>query len=139
MAAPELICRAIEIDFKRFSKAELSILEAELFSKMYSELKEFFRKQLKDYFELMKFNIEMENNMLDTHFMSNLVNDILITQQYTIEGIACYTNSFEEVIVDIASGKNLYPSFPLGRKIIDLHRSVRPKLYEEIIKRIISA
>jgi hypothetical protein len=136
MAAPELMYRQVRIDTAKLSKVEIILIEAELLLRLYSWLKEFFRDKLKNFFILKRFTIEMENNMLDHEFISNIINDILITQQYTIEGIASYTQSHEEVIIDILTGKNSDPSFYLARKLIDLHRSVRPKLYTEIFKNI---
>jgi hypothetical protein len=112
------------------------IAEAEILSQVYTHLRNYFQDQFKNYFYIMKFTAEMENNMLDTNFIPNLINDILNSKQYTLEGIACYTYSFEEVIADIVSGKNYEPTFLLGRKIIDLHRSVRPELYQQIIRKI---
>lgn len=136
MTAPELMCRIIGINLSKLSKAEILIAEAEFLSHLYDELRENFRIKFKRYFNLMKFSVEIENEMLDANFFSCLVNDILITNQYTVEGIAYYTNSFEDVIEDIAAGKNIHPSFSLARQIIDLHRTVRPSLYKEIINKI---
>jgi hypothetical protein len=137
MSAPELLCKMIGFDIKNLSKKEILILEANFFSGVCMELNEHFRMKFKNYFCLMKFTLEMENKMLDANFISNLVNDILNSNEYSVQGIAYYTHTFEEVISDIASGINDAPSFPLGRKIIDLHKTVRPGLYREIMKKLL--
>ncbi len=76
--------------------------------------------------------------MLEGNFIRLVINDILLTEEYTVQGIACYTQTPEDVIYDIAMGNNLAPSFPLSRKIIEIHRSIRPDLYSNILKKILS-
>jgi hypothetical protein len=137
MSISESMFGLIGINPRKFlSSIEILILEAELITRIHDELREFFREKYKDYFQLMKFSIKMENRMLNKNLISNLVKDILISQQYTSEGIAYYANTFEEVINDIASGINIDPSFPLGHRIIELHRTVRPNLYRELMRKI---
>ena len=54
-----------------------------------------------------------------------------------MEGIAYYTQATTDVIFDIVSGRNPAPSFVLLHRILKLHRTVRPNLYNEIMKKII--
>ncbi|HLB57860.1 MAG TPA: hypothetical protein VJL60_03500 [Gammaproteobacteria bacterium] len=137
MAAVEPFCRLIGIYSTELSKKEIFILEAVIFTHIYEELNALFKLQHKNYFHLIKFNEEMENAMLEANFVRCLINDILSTGEYSLSGIANYTNIPEDVIYEIASGINTNPSLVFSRKIIELHRSVRPQLYQEIVNKII--
>ena len=80
----------------------------------------------------------MENIMLEECLIKYIINDILSTEEYSLSGIAYYTNSPEDVIYEIAMGNNTNPSLFLSKKIIELHRSVRPYLYHELIKKVVA-
>jgi hypothetical protein len=134
----ELLCHMTGFTPYKLSKNENQIVEAELFTRICDELKNLFKIYYQNYFNLMKLNTEMENTMLESTFMQNIINDILTTEEYTLEGIAYYTQSPEEVIIDILTGKNQTPSLQLARKIIEIHRTLRPELYSTLIKKIIS-
>lgn len=138
MPAIEPLCYSIGINPNKFSKAENLLLEAVLFSQLCEELKQTFKKEHKEYFRVMKFNKEMENIMLEAEFARYLIKDILSTDEYSLSGIACYTRSPQDIIYEIVVGKNNNPSSSLLRKIIELHRMVRPELYREIIKKILN-
>lgn len=123
---------------KKLSREENLFLEIELFMQLCSELKAHFQQQYKDYFKLLKLDINAEEKMLETNFLRYIINDILRTEQYSLAGIALYTDTSEDVICDLISGLNTRPSLPLSKKVIELHRSVRPVLYNEMMKRIIN-
>jgi hypothetical protein len=78
----------------------------------------------------------MENGVMEDSLVRCVINDILSTEEYTLAGIACYTQTPEEVIYEVAMGQNTSPSALLLRKIIELHRSVRSDLYRAIMKKI---
>jgi hypothetical protein len=137
MPAIEFLYDYLEIEHHKFSQVEKIILEMELFTKVCNEISNVYRIRYKEYFNLIKFNLEMERAMLDSNLIANVINDILLTGEYSLAGIALYTQIPEDVICDIATGKNQEPSLPLSRKIIELHRSVRPKLYQGIIQKAI--
>ena len=137
MAAIIPLFQLMQIDISKLSKHELIILEAELFIHICEKLKEVFREQHKDYFRLMKLTKEMENSMLETSFVSLIIKDILSTQEYTLQGIAEYTNFHEDVLVDVIAGRNVCPSSVFLKRIIELHRSVRSELYQAIMKKIV--
>jgi hypothetical protein len=67
-----------------------------------------------------------------------ILNDILSTKEYTIEGIARYTNTHEDIINELASGLNRKPLAIFFRKIIELHKLVRKDLYQSISNKIIN-
>ena len=84
----------------------------------------------------MKFTIEMEDTMLDTDFIRLVINDILSTNEQTLEGIAHYINIHEDILHEIISGRNTNPSAIILQRTIDLHRSVRTEFYRGIINKI---
>jgi len=137
MSAIEPLYRLFGIEHD-VTKDKGQILEADFIIQLYKGLNENFRSQYKNYFRLMKFNQEMENAMLESNFMQNIINDVVSTGEYTLEGIAHYTNIPEEVVREIATGKNTNPSFQSSRRIIELHRTVRLNLYKEIVKNVLS-
>lgn len=136
MSTRELFCRFTGINTSNFSKEEIFILELILFIRLYEELKEIFKAQHRNYFRLIKMNAEKENAMIEEKFIRHVINDILSTEEYTLPGIAYYTQTPEDVVYDVAIGSNTDPSSTLFRKIIKLHQSVRPELYREILKKI---
>lgn len=136
MAAMELMCHLVGVDPSKLSKEETLILEAELFACICKELKEIFREQYRDYFRLMKFTVERENAMLEANFVRFVIKDILSTEEYDLSGVACYTDTHEDVIHEVVDGRNTNPSATLLRRCIDLHRSVRRDLYRTLMKKI---
>jgi hypothetical protein len=132
------LCNLICINHLKFSKEEHLLLEAELFIRVCNELKESFREQYKNYFRLMKYTLEKENTMLEANLIRLIIKDILSTGEYTLEGIACYTDTHEDIISELASGLNTKPLATWLRKIIELHRSVRRELYQAIGKKVAS-
>lgn len=138
MAAVEPLCNVIDINSKLLSREENLIVEAELFIRVCDELRDLFKVFNKEYLRLLKLDYERENMMIEADFLRHVVQDILMSKEYSVEGIAYYTQIPEEVITDLMLGKNAEPSLPLSRKIIDLHRSVRPNLYREIMKKVAS-
>lgn len=136
MAAMEPLCHLIGINSKKFSKEEFKLLEAEIFIRIYDELKEIFRKKYKDFSYLIKLTINQENTMLEKNFTQIILNDILSTEEYTLQGIAHYTDIPEDVIHELASGLNTKPLVTCLRKVIELHRLVRRELYQSIGKKI---
>jgi hypothetical protein len=136
MSALELLCHVIGVDSQKLTKEETLLLEAELFYQLCDALKEILNMQFKDYFQLFKFNSEMEDAVIEANFMRCIINDILSSETYTLSGIAFYTQTPEDIIYELAAGSNTSPSFYLSRKIIELHRSVRPELYRDILKKI---
>lgn len=136
MSATEMLCQLIGIMPGKLSREEMLILEAEVFFRVYDGIKEVIRIENKDYFRLMKLDQDMENRMIEDNFIRCIINDIIATGEYSLSGIAYYTHTPEDVIYEIVLGRNRNPSIILSQKIIEIHRSVRPNLYHEIIKKI---
>jgi len=137
MPAQQTLSNAVFlVDDIKLAKQEYMILEAELFIRLYEELKEIIKNENKDYFRLLKINYEKEKSMIETNFIRCIINDILSTEEYTLSGIAYYTDTPEEIIIDVASGRNTSPTFSLSQKVMALHRSVRSELYNNIFGKI---
>src|SRR3990167_4180813 len=97
MSAMEPLCHLFGTNHRYFSKEENILLEAELFVRVCEELKFILRDNLKNYFCVLKFTTEMENAMLESNFARLILQDILSTDDYTLNGIAHYTNTHEDV------------------------------------------
>lgn len=136
MATIELLSCFLGVNPKYLSKEEKLILEADLLGNICKELKEVFREQYSNYFHLMKFNTEMEEKMLDMNYIRWAITDILLTGEYTLSGIAYYTETPEEVVYEVALGSNLRPTAIFLQRVIELHRQVKHDLYISIRKKI---
>lgn len=137
MPAMEPLCYLMGSDPKYFSKEEYRFLEIKLFFEICHELKELFREQYKAFFQLLKLTSKQEDTMLEQNFIQFILKDILYSGEYTLEGIARYTDIHEDVIQDLASGLNTQPVASYLRKIIELHRSVRIELYQAISQKLL--
>ena len=135
MSAIQPLCYLIGISPSKLSKEENLILEAELFICICNALKEHHRAEHKNYFRSIKLTIEMEEVMLETNFVRLIIRDILLTEEYTLDGIAHYTGTHKDIVDEIFAGHNTSPSATFLRKLIELHRSVRHELYNMIIKK----
>lgn len=138
MPATEPLIQLIGINPIKLSKEENILLEVEFFSRICEELKKVFQQQHREHSLLMKFNTEMENTMLESKLTRFIIQDILSTGEYTLAGIAYYTQTHEDVLYEIYGEFNLEPSATLLRKILELHRMVRRDLYQKITKKIVS-
>ncbi|TAK76073.1 MAG: hypothetical protein EPO11_04720 [Gammaproteobacteria bacterium] len=137
MAAIEFLCKDIGVDPRNFSKEELLFLEAELFFHVCNELKLLFKENYRNYFRLLRINPEVEEEMIESNFLRYVISDILSTEAYTLSGIALYARVPEEVVYELISGNNTNPSLSLARKIIELHKSVRPDVYRKILLKVV--
>jgi hypothetical protein len=59
----------------------------------------------------------------------------LSTGEYSLQGIAYYTGTHEDVMQELASGLNTKPLATVLQKIIELHKTVRHNLYYAIGKK----
>jgi hypothetical protein len=84
----------------------------------------------------MKLTIETENIMIESKLVFLIIEDILATGEYNLSGIAHYTNTDEEIIEELLIKHDTNPSALFFRKLINLHRSVKRELYDEIIKKL---
>ena len=73
--------------------------------------------------------------MLEANLARMLIQDILATEEYTITGIAYYTNTHADIIDEVMMGCNTNPSALLFRKLVELHGAVRRELYRTLLKK----
>lgn len=136
MSTMEPLSSLVGIKSSGLSKEESCLFEADLFIRICEELKEMFREQRRDYFCLMRLTREKENAVLEDYFIRLIINDILSTEEYTLDGIANYTNTPKDVVEDVLTGQNKSPSALFLRRLIELHRNIRHSLYLTIMKKI---
>jgi hypothetical protein len=137
MPAMESLSTLIGICPDMVSKKTNRLLNTELFYQIYLALQSCLKKRYLPYLKLTKVSKELEKIMIDNKFMCEIVNDILATGTYTLEGIALYTQTTEDDIYEIASGINQNPSIFLSIKILELHREAQADLYKMMITDII--
>lgn len=137
MAAIEKLCHLLGGNPKYLSYEENLLLEADLFTQICHTLETLYKT------EINQFSVNTKAGktifMLETQLLSFVINDILRTEDYSLTGIAYQTQIPEEVIYDILIGKNHSPSLDTSRRIIDLHRSVRPELYRAVIRKVLES
>jgi hypothetical protein len=136
MSAKEPLSQLMGITSAHLTFDEKCFLEADLFYHVCEELKFYFKSQYKQYIRLLKSNIDKENTMLDNDFARLIIKDILLTEEYTLDGIACYANTHTDVVYDIALGYNVSPSAAFVQRVIALHRMVKPEIYRSILKKV---
>lgn len=132
MSQIEYIHQLAGIDSSQLESDEILLLEAAMLNGLCNEL----AMRYQDNFNYHKENLQEMTNMINKHFIYFITHDLINSNDYTIEGIANYSNIPEEVIVDIVIGTNNNPSIDVTRKIIELHRLARPDLYKRIINKI---
>lgn len=108
---------------KKLSKEESRLLEAALFWSLCNELNHS--------------TIIEDTDMSDENLVRCLINDLMNTGDYSLPGLACYTDTPEEVVHDIAAGINKRPSLFLARRVIELHKVARKEVYTKILDKIL--
>jgi hypothetical protein len=134
MATMEYLCSLAGINPCRLSKEENLLLEAILTCTFCDELTQFYQKMMPTYF--IKKHQEKDDKMVHSNVINLILQDLLRSNDYTITGVATYSNVPEEVIYDIAIGNNNNPSLEVSRKIIELHRNARVDLYQKVMQKI---
>lgn len=115
----------------QLSKDEILLLEAVLLNSVCNELSSQYQLNSNH-----RENNQEKTSMKNDHFILLIIQDLINSNDYTISGIASYSNTPEEVIIDIILGHNTNPSIEVSRKIIELHRIARPNLYKQILNKI---
>lgn len=136
MAALEPLYHLLEEPQKKLSKIEILLTEVILFLQLEPAL----NKKIQSTYDLSKGhfhdNQHKESMMIENNFVRNMIEDILSTEEYSLDGIAFHLNIPEEVLSDILIGYNQSPSLSLARKIMELHKYVRRDLYHHLVKKI---
>ena len=71
---------------------------------------------------------------MEENFARSFIQSMLSSGGYTLQGIARYTNTPEDVLLEIIAGRNPYPSAVFLRKLIELDRTERRDFYHTIVK-----
>lgn len=121
---------------KSLSKIETLFLESILFDEICNNLIMLIKEYHQPYFRLIHLNKYKESNMIEGQLIRFIINDILSSGEYTLSGIAYYTDTPEDIIYDIATGDNPNPSLLLAKKLLAIHRSIKPDFYRELFYHI---
>lgn len=113
---------AFGISRKLLSKEEMFLLDALLLDALCGELTGLLKEEYK--------------MVLDKNVINLMLQDLIRSEDYTIGGVAAYTDVPEEVVYDIAIGSITNPSLDVSRKIIKLHMGARPALYTRVMQKI---
>lgn len=126
---------AVTENINYLSKPEQNIFKAYLLNHLYQNARQLCQMYYLQYFKFLK-NHYQEDEMIDAGVIRFLINDIIATEEYSLEGVANYLRVPLDVVVDLVTGININPSLALSTKIIELHTTVRKTVYGEIIKKI---
>lgn len=133
MAAVIPLYDSLEIDLDGLGSQQRAFIDTVLFFDLCEKMQNRILAGYKTYFNAIKQNAEKEKIMLEENIMSCILNDILSTKEYTLAGVAYYTDTPEEILLDLSAGVNSNPTFSLSRRLMDLHRMVKPQLYSVLL------
>lgn len=136
MAALEKLSHFVGIDSKKFTKQENCILEAELYIRVHQEIWHAYKARNKNSFYLILTIFGKEDTIMELYVIRSLINDLLKSEAYTLSGIAYYTQAPEEMIEDLYIGHKLSPAIVFIRKLIELHKLIKPDMYQNIRKKL---
>ncbi len=116
-----------------FSKNERKLLKLFLLGKLHQIFYELFQNQLSE-----KKNFLMEEYYtMDSKIIRFLINNLVATGEYTMEGVAYYTRIPFDVIYEAACGITNEFSINFWVKIVDLFMKAHPKIEEILIDKLI--
>lgn len=130
----EYLCCVAGVDPKKLSREENLLLEVVLICEVCDELMQVYQVTVPE--NLRKNFKEKEVMIVHGNVINLIVQDLIKSNDYTITGVAAYSNVPEEVIYDIAIGNNNNPSLEVARKIIELHKTARAELYQRVMQKI---
>lgn len=136
MAALEPLYQLLAMPEKKMSKNEMLLTEVILFLQLESALNKTIQHTHRVHERFIEDHCDKEIMMQDTNFVKNMIEDILSTEEYSLEGIAYHLKIPEEILSDILVGYNQSPSLTLARQIMEVHKCVRRDLYHHLLKKI---
>lgn len=136
MSATDLLSCVFRLDTRKLTHTEKVRLEARFISLIYQEFQKHFRSRCDDLMSVFNSIDAMEENMYRMNFVGEMINDILMTEEYSLSGIACHTRIPEEVLYDVVAGLNTNPTLDLSRRIFELHATVKKDFYTALLKKI---
>lgn len=72
---------------------------------------------------------DKEIDMIEHYYLQFIINDILATGEYTLEGISHSTRIPIDILTDILTGVNKVPSYQTVFLLLDFHFSVKTNEY----------
>lgn len=131
----EQFCEYLGINISFLSAEERAYLEVDIFMRLCEEVRKYFMEEYSGYFALTDVFLK-EINLLDLRFIHFILNQILKTEEYSLNEIAYYTYTPVEIIYEIIMGKNERPPGIFIVKLMELHRVVMRDLYLQIRKKL---
>lgn len=122
------------VSILKFSvKNERKILKAVLLGRLHQLFCELFEDAMPD----KKNNYSMECYAMDSKIIQLLLQGIIETGEYTLEGIAYYTHIPFDVIYDAACGISDQFSITPWARVVDLYMQVKPEVANVLIERLL--
>lgn len=120
------------ITIKYSAKNERKVLQVVLLSYLQKILCDLFGIRIQD-----EENISMECYVMDSKIMQLLIQGIIETGEYTLEGIAYYTRIPFDVIYEAACGISNQFSITPWARVVDLYMQVKPDIAQVLIDKLL--
>ncbi len=117
---------------KLFEKKERKLLKVFLLSRIHQLFFDYFKNQLE-----LDTNFSMECYAMDNKLIQFLINGIIKTGEYTLEGISYHTHIPFDIIFDAVCGINNQFSMTLWIKIINLYLEVNPDITNHLVDQLL--
>ena len=112
---------------------ERTLLKAVLLSRIHHLVSELFNRSIQPN---INNNVSMESYIMDSKILQLLIQGIVDTGEYTLEGISFYTKIPFDVIYDTACGINSHLSVTTWTKIVDLYMQVKPEVAQVLCEKL---
>jgi len=123
---------------KSFSKNERKLLKAFLISYLHKLFCKIFYEKFQSAF-VNNIDYTMESYAMDGKIIQVLINEIIETGEYTLEGIANYTRIPLDIIVDASFCNSNKLSITPWARIVDLYMQVKPEMSGLFFEKLIEA
>lgn len=117
-----------------FKENEFQVLKFFLLGFLHKLFCEIFRNQI----DCNQYNCSMESYAMDSQIIQGIINGIIETGEYTLEGIAYYTEIPFDVIYDAALGVHNHFSITPWAKIANLYLQVKPDITQLLIDKLLA-
>ena len=114
-------------------KVERKFLKAFLLGRLHQLFFEVFREKMQCHHN----NFSMECYAVDSKIIQFIIQDIIETGHYTLEGIAYHTHIPFDVIYDAACGLNNQFSITPWARIVGLYLQVKPEVAQELTAKLL--
>lgn len=119
--------------FRFSAKSERKMLKAILLGQLHQLLSGLFRNKI----QFDQNNSSMECYAMDSKIIQLLIQSIVETGEYSLEGIALYTQIPLDVIYDAACGVNNQLSITPWARVVDLFMQVKPDVTQILIDKLL--